>query len=70
MRVFLPCESVTAPFCLCLLLSACGIWTIFCGEKEPIHSFAKLPVHMLAGGKHRALGEAEMNAMAPVMITS
>lgn len=70
MWIFLPCESLTTPFCLCLLLSGCGIWTIFCGEKEPIQSFAKQPVQTLAGGKHRALGKAEMDAVDPVMITS
>lgn len=70
MRIFLPCESATVPFCLCLLLSACGIWTVFCGEKEPIQTFAKPPVHMLAGGKHGALGEAEMNVVVPVMTAS
>lgn len=70
MRIFLPCESVTTPFGLCLLLSAWGILTIFCGEKESIQSFAKPPVYTLAGDKHRALGEAGMDTVAPVMITS
>lgn len=72
MLIFLAYESATTPFCLCLLLSACGILLIFWWGEDLIWNFAKPPVDMPVGGKRRALAhqEAEIDTMAPVMVGS
>lgn len=73
MLIFLACESATTPFCLCLLLGACGIFQYFVGRKISSESLqTHLSVDTLVVGKHKALPhwEAEMDIVTPVMVGS
>lgn len=68
MLIFLVYESVTTPFCLLILLSACGILPMLWRGEDFIQNFAKAPVDNLVGHKRRAFvhWEVEMDTMTPL----
>lgn len=70
MLIFPVYESATTLFCLCLLLSVCGICQYF-GEKSHL-KFHKLPVAILNGTKCKALAdqEAEIDSVTPIMVAA